>query len=220
MPAVNTSPTAATIDALVQALSIETRPKLPDVPERLVMHMPKPHPLVRLLGVMSVAMVGALAGLLLWLAWSVHDLTAGIKIHEEEASRPPVVLLPEKVELLDVRAFAGILARRPADAAVLSAARGRALAETGAWDESLAAFAAARRQALIGISMHDVIVEADALWHRARYQEAQTALLQLGIGALDVADRGAAIELLGRCHLALRAQERAGQGECAVGTVH
>jgi hypothetical protein len=172
---------------------------------------------VRLLGLVTVAMVGSLTVLLGWFAWAVRDLAAGITAHEAEADRPVAVPLPDPAHLLDPRAFAAALAQRPAELGALHAARARALAAKGDWDGALQAFAIARQQALITLPAADRIATAEALWQRARFQEAQAELLDLGLAGLGEADRAAAVELLGRCHLALRAQERLAAKDCAVG---
>ena len=198
-------PPPKSVDALVQAISEETA-----APSVVVLLLPRPHPLSRLLAVMVVVLLVGLA----WLSWTliggIGVLGGIIREHQQMIEALPTpAALPAAAELLDDAVFADILHRRPDDAARLHAGRGQALAAVGRWEEAITSFTTARKVSLVPLPAVDRIAHADALLHAGWYRQARTAIEALPFATLAPAERTSAAAVLSGCLLAERQAERA-----------
>jgi tetratricopeptide (TPR) repeat protein len=119
------------VGELVRAISQEAKAKLPQPPMAMVLQIPTPHPLSRLLVIMAVALIAILAVLLLLMMYHVNGLMSQIRIDQELRANPPMPPLPTAEELLDDNIFSIALLRNPKEAMRLYCARGETLLRKG-----------------------------------------------------------------------------------------
>ena len=191
---------------LINALSAESTMDRRPVKAYPLVGLPRPRPFARLLAVVAVVLIASLAGLMLLLAHVVTRLLADIASHEKQAAVAVAQTLPPSERLVDDAAFQASLAEHPGEATQFYVARARGLSAVGRYDAAAASFAQARQLAINGLPAGDLIAEADALAHAARYQEAMRELLRLDFASMDNEVRAQAVELIGRCHLAEEAE--------------
>jgi hypothetical protein len=191
---------APSLDDLVQAISEEAR--APMAPPPVVLHLPRPHPLVRVLVLSGVSLIAVLGFLLVLLTGHVQSLVTDIRMREARLANPPLPALPADERLLDPSTFAIELAAHPAHRPRLFAARARALAVSGRPAEALAAFADAQRLNETPLDAPDQVVVAEALLATGRSEEARQVLLRLAPERLEPAmlTRTQAVLLVAESH--------------------
>ena len=119
------------VGELVRAISQEAKAKLPQPPMAMVLQIPTPHPLSRLLVILSVTLIGVLTALLVLMMYHVTGLVSQIRLSQELRANPPVPPLPTAEALLDDNIFSIALLRNPKEAMRLYCARGETLLKKG-----------------------------------------------------------------------------------------
>ncbi len=191
---------------LVRAISEEAAAPLAPAPQ--VMHLPRPHPLARLLVLGAVGLIIALAALLVVLTRHVQGLMSDIRAHEEMLANPPLPPLPTTERLLDAATFAIELAAQPTQHARLYSARARALVAAGRAAEAIDSFAIAAQLSDAPLAPADRVALAEALFTSGRADEARTMLLGIDPIRLGEAERARGNELLVRLTMAGLQAER------------
>ncbi len=191
---------------LVRAISEEV--PVPAVPAPMVMQMPRPHPLSRLLLITAVMLCALLATMLYGLTHHVQNLMADIRLQEAERANPALAPLPSTERLLDPSIFAMDCAARPAEVGRLHAARAHALVAAQRPLEAIDGFALASQWNDAPLAAVDRVALGEALLATGRADEARTLLL--GIDMTDLSDdlRARSNDVLGRVVMAQRQAER------------
>ncbi|HEX3134471.1 MAG TPA: hypothetical protein VHX44_12910 [Planctomycetota bacterium] len=191
---------APSMAELVRAISEEVA--VPAEPSPVFMHLPKPHPIGRLLVLSTVGLIIIMATLLLVLTRHVQGLMADICEREELLAHPPLPALPSSVRLLDPSTFAIELATHPDQSARLHAARAHALVDGGRASEAIEGFAVACRLNDAPLAPADRVALGDALLATGRVDEARTLLLGIDPTQLDEPQRARSNDLLVRVAMA------------------
>lgn len=181
---------------LVRAISEEAKVPTGLVP--VVMHLPRPHPLGRLLVIGIVVLIVVMAALLAVLTRHVQGLMADIRQREELLANPPLPPLPASARLVDPSTFAIELASRPDQHGRLHAARAHALVDAGRAQEAIDGFAIASRLNDAPLSPADRIALSDALLAIGRADDARVLLLGIDQTRLDDGQRARSNDLLVR----------------------
>jgi hypothetical protein len=185
---------------LVRAISEEAKVPTGLVP--VVMHLPKPHPLGRLLVIGIVGLIIVMAALLVVLTRHVQGLMADIRHREELLANPPLPPLPASERLLDPATFAIELASRPDQHGRLHAARAHVLVDAGRAPEAIDEFAIASRLNDAPLAPVDRIALSDALLAIGHVDDARVLLLGVDQSRLDVVQRARSNDLLVRVAMA------------------
>lgn len=186
--------TQPSVDDLLDRLQDEHQ-RMSSLRRGLVHGVPRPPLLVRLLLVVCVMLIAAVA----WLigvvgirAVHVADMIRAKRAAEATAE----VALPVGDELLQDGKFRTALIRHPQAAARLHAARGRELLAHGQSREAVNAFAAARMHAVVPLPGVALVDEIEALVAAGRKADAQQRLRDLDLAACEPADRERAVGML------------------------
>jgi len=185
---------------LVRAISEEAKVPTGLIP--VVMHLPRPHLLGRLLVIGTVVLIMVMAALLVVLTRHVQGLMADIRHREELLANPPLPPLPVSGRLLDSATFAIELASRPGQRGRLHAARAHALVDAGRAQEAIDGFAIASRLNDAPLAAADRIALSDALLATGRADEARVLLLGIDPTRLEDGQRAHSNDLLVRVAMA------------------
>lgn len=190
---------------LVRAISEEA--PAPVAPASVVLRLPRPRPLARILVLTAVILCALLAAMLFGLTRHVQGLMADIRQQEDQRANPVPPPLPAPERLLDEAAFAIACAARPADIGRLHMGRAHALV-AGHPAEAIAEFALAARLNDTPLLAADRIALGEALLAIGRTAEARTMLLSIDATRLDQELLALGNDALGRVVMAERRAER------------
>ena len=186
--------TQPSVDDLLDRLQDEHQ-RMSSLRRGLVHGVPRPPLLVRLLLVVCVGLIAAVA----WLigvvgirAVQVADMIRAKRATEAAAE----IALPSGEELLQDGKFRTALIRHPQAAARLHAAKGRELLAKGRAPEAVSAFATARMHAVTPLPGGALVDEIEALVAAGNKIYAQQRLRELDLAMCDPADRERAIGML------------------------
>jgi hypothetical protein len=185
---------------LVRAISEEAA--FPVEPSPVVMHLPKPHPIGRLLVISTVGLIIVMATLLLVLTRHVQGLMSDIREREELLAHPPLPPLPSSERLLDPSTFAIELATRPDQSGRLYAGRAHALVDAGRALEAIDGFTVASRLSDAPLAPTDRVALGEAMLVTGRVDEARTLLFSIDPTQLDEAQRARSNDILVRVAMA------------------
>lgn len=191
---------APSMAELVRAISEEAA--FPDEPSPVVMHLPKPHPIGRLLVLSTVGLIIVMATLLLVLTRHVQGLMNDIREREELLANPPLPPMPTSERLLDPSLFAIELATHPDQRGRLHAARAHALVDVGRAPEAIEGFSLATHLRDAPLTPADRVALGDALLTTGRVDEARTLLLGIDPRQLDETQRARSNDILVRAAMA------------------
>jgi hypothetical protein len=194
------------IAELVRTITEEAQ-AIPE-PTHVVMHLPRPHLVARVLVITVVFMIAGMASLLLVLTSHVQGLMADIRVQEELRANPPLPPLPAAERLLDPATFAIECAARPAEAGRLHAARAQVLVGAGRAQEAIEGFAIATRLNDRPLAPADQLALGEAYYLSGQLEVARALLLAIDVTRLDESGRARANDCLGRLTMAQWRAER------------
>lgn len=171
-------------------------------PTHAVMHLPRPHPVARMLVISAVLLIAGMAGILVVLTRHVQGLMVDIRVQEELRANPPLPPLPVAERLLDPATFAIECAARPAETGRLHAARAHVLVERGRPLEAIESFATAARLTDRPLAPVDQLALGEAYFVSGELDTARSLLLAIDVTRLDDAGRARANDVLGRLTMA------------------
>lgn len=186
--------TQPSVDDLLDRLQDEHQ-RMSSLRRGLVHGVPRPPLLVRLLLVVCVLLIAAVA----WLigvvgirAVHVADMIRAKRAAEAAAE----IALPSGAELLQDGKFRTALLRHPQAAARLHAAKGRELLIQGRAADAVAAFSAARMHAVTPLPGVVLVDEIEALVTAGKRKAAQQRLRELDLAECETADRERAVGMI------------------------
>ena len=188
---------------------ISTQPSVDDLLNRLqdehqrmsalrrgIIHgVPRPPLVIRLLLVVCVLLIAAVAWLIGVVGYRAVHVAEMIRA-KRAAEAAAEIALPAGAELLQDGKFRTALLRHPHAAARLHAARGHELMLLSQPREAVAAFAAARTHAVTPLPGAALVDEIEALVAAGRKPEAQQRFSALDLAQCEPADRERAIGML------------------------
>jgi tetratricopeptide (TPR) repeat protein len=192
----------------VKAISEEALAKPPEVDEPTTMHLPKPHPLSRLLVILSVLMIAILASLLVFTAHHVNGLLSQIRINQELRQNPPLPPLPTDAALMDDNIFSVAVRHYPNDAMRLYCARAAALFHRGDAYAAIACYQEAHVLLDNDLPAAGRIELSRALMQTGQFESAKRELRTLNFETLNDNDLAMANDVLSRILLAQQLQQR------------
>lgn len=193
---------------LVRAISDEAAQPPELSPAFVVMKVPRPHWIIRLLFITIVSFIVLLAVMLYGLTNHVQGLMSDIRTQEHLRANPLLAPLPPTERLLNPTTFAIECAIRVADGGRLHAARAQALVTVGRYAEAIEGFATASHLNDAPLTDIDRVALGEALFAVGRSDEARTLLLGINFSQLDVDQRARGNDTLGRLAMAQWQAER------------
>lgn len=193
---------------LVRAISDEAAQPPELSPAFVVMKVPRPHWIIRLLFITIVSFIVLLAVMLYGLTNHVQGLMSDIRAQEHLRANPLLAPLPPTERLLNPTTFAIECAIRVADGGRLHAARAQALVTVGRYAEAIEGFATASHLNDAPLTDIDRVALGEALFAVGRSDEARTLLLGINFSQLDVDQRARGNDTLGRLAMAQWQAER------------
>ena len=157
--------------------------------------VPRPPLVIRLLLVVCVLLIAAVAWLIGVVGYRAVHVAEMIRA-KRAAEAAAEIALPAGAELLQDGKFRTALLRHPHAAARLHAARGHELMLLSQPREAVAAFAAARTHAVTPLPGAALVDEIEALVAAGRKPEAQQRFSALDLAQCEPADRERAIGML------------------------
>ncbi len=157
--------------------------------------VPRPPLFVRLLLVLSVVMIGAVAWLIAVVGFRAVQVAELIRA-KRAAEAVAASALPHGAELLQAGKFRTAILRHPQAAAQLYAEQGRELLARARAREAVAAFAAARQRAVTALPGAALVDEIEALIAAGRPVEARRRLLELDLATCPQPDRERAVGMI------------------------
>lgn len=191
---------------LVRAITEEAVAPVPLVP--VVMHLPRPHPIGRLLVISVVGLIMIMASVLMVLTRHVQGLMDDIRQREELLAHPPLPPLPSSGRLLDPATFAIELATRPDQSGRLHAARASALVDARRPLEAIDGFAIASRLNDAPLAAGERVALGEALLAIGRADDARALLLGIDPTQLDESQRARNNDVLVRVAMAQWQQQQ------------
>lgn len=161
----------------------------------IVHGVPRPPLLIRLLLVMCVLMIGAIAWLIGMVGFRAVHVAELIRA-KRAAEAAVASALPSGADLLQAGKFKTALLRHPQAAAQLFAEQGRELLAHGRAREAVTSFAAARQRAVTPLPGAALVDEIEALVAAGRQPEAHRRLLGLDLATCDQLDRERAVGMI------------------------
>ena len=183
---------------LVRAISEEVVQPPELAPAFVVMKVPRPHWLVRLLIFSAVILISLLAMMLYGLTLHVQGLMSDIRTQEYRRANPLLSPLPSAERLLNPTTFAIDSAIRVSEGGRLHAARAQAFVGVNRHAEAIDAFATASRLNDAPLADADRVALSEALHAVGRSEEAHTMLLGIDFSKLNADQRARGHDTLGR----------------------
>ena len=193
---------------LVRAISEEAAHSPELAPTFVVMKVPRPHWIIRLLIISIVSLIVLLAAMLYGLTSHVQGLMADIRTQEYLRANPLLAPLPTTERLLNPTTFAIECAIRVADGGRLHAARAHALVAAGRYAEAIEGFATASNLNDAPLPDTDRVALGEALFAVGRTDEARALLLGVNFSQLEADQRARGNDTLGRLAMAQWQAER------------
>jgi hypothetical protein len=186
------------VGELVRAISEEAMMRPVSVPMATVLHLPKPHPLSRLLVVLSVLLIGIL----------VNGLVSQIRLDQDLRKNPPLPSLPAADALRDEHIFSLALLHYPGDAMRLYCARAEALLQHGDAIAAIACYKEANVRLDNDLPASGRIELSRALMQIGQFDHATRELRALNFEVLSATDLATANDMLSRVLFAQQVRDR------------
>ncbi len=183
---------------LVRAISEEAAQPREIAPTFVVMKVPRPHWIIRLLIFSAVILTSLLAMMLYGLTLHVQGLMSDIRAQEYRRANPLLSPLPSAERLLNPTAFAIDSAIRISEGGRLHTARAQALVTVGRHAEAIDTFATASQLNDAPLADADRVALSEALHAVGRSEEAQVILLGVDFSKLNADQRARGNDTLGR----------------------
>ncbi len=196
------------VGEIVRAISEEAMMKPAIVPMTAALYLPKPHPLSRLLVVLSVLLIGILAVLLVFMTHHVNGLVSQIRIDQETKNNPPLPPLPTADALVDDKIFTFALLHYPKDAMRLYCARAEVLLQRGDAYAAIACFKEANVRLDNDLPASGRIELSRALLQTGQFDQAKRELRTLNCEMLSATDLATANDMLSRVLFAQQVRDR------------
>ena len=196
------------VGEIVRAISEEAMMKPAIVPMAAVLYLPKPHPLSRLLVVLSVLLIGILAVLLVFMTHHVNGLVSQIRLDQELRNNPPLPPLPTADALVDDNIFSFALLHYPNDAMRLYCARAEALLQRGDAIAAIACYKEANVRLDNDLPASGRIELSRALMLTGQFDLAKRELRTLNFEMLSATDLATANDMLSRVLFAQQLRDR------------
>jgi hypothetical protein len=196
------------VGEIVRAISEEAMMKPVIAPMTTVLHLPKPHPLSRLLVVLSVLLIGILAVLLVLMTHHVNGLVNQIRVDQDLRNNPTLPPLPTADALVDDKIFALALMHYPKDAMRLYCARAETLMQRGDATAAIACYKEANVRLDNDLPASGRIELSRALMLTGQFDHATRELRTLNFELLSATDLATANDLLSRVLFAQQSRDR------------
>lgn len=204
------------VGELVRAISEEAMMKPADASIGMVLHLPKPHPLSRLLVILSVLLIGILAALLVFMTHHVNGLVSQIRIDQDLRKNPPLPPLPTADALMDDNIFSIALLHYPGDAMRLYCARAEALLQRGDAIAAIACYKEANVRLDNDLPASGRIELSRALMQIGQFDHATRELRILNFEVLSATDLATANDMLSRVLFAKQLRDRRGVAQSSM----
>ena len=186
--------TQPSVDDLLGRLQAEQQ-QISALRRGFVHGVPRPPLFVRLLLVLCVVMIGAIAWLIAVVGFRAVHVAELIRA-KRAAEAAAASALPHGAELLQAGKFRTAILRHPQAASQLYAEQGRELLALARAREAVAAFAAARQRAVTPLPGAALVDEIEALIAAGRPVEARRRLLELDLATCAQPDRERAVGMI------------------------
>jgi hypothetical protein len=193
-------PKAPTAHELVASLTAETASIRIDRPKPPTVKLPL---MTRLLGIIIVVLLGALAALAQVATEAVEGMIDGIQERRAAARVPPPVEIPAPHELIDERAFAATVKAKPEHARRFWCARAEAFAAAHRWEEADHCYRRGRLVEEGELKPADGIRHAEVLLRIRAFDRAQACIDLYSTAELGPKLSSRAIEIAAACHCAM-----------------
>ena len=186
------------MEDLVRAISQEATQPQEIAPTFVVMKVPRPHWIIRLLIFSAVILISLLATMLYGLTLHVQGLMSDIRAQEYRRANPLLSPLPSAERLLNPTTFAIDSAIRVSEGGRLHAARAQALVTVGRHAEAIDTFVSASQLNDSPLADADRVALGEAMHAVGRLEEAQEILLGVDFSKLNADQRARGNDTLGR----------------------